>query len=334
MSKNAARVHLVYGPDEGERQRRIEAIRATVGEPADLDEHHFYAFETTANDVVTALRSAPLFASHVFVLYTNIEVLTRVQDRKILSAYIAHPAPAATLVLVSSQYRVANDLMKLIPKPNQHICWEEYESKKRSRILSICQRHGVSISNEAIQLLLEHVVQDTLDIERQTSRLCAFVGHKGDITADHIDEFLYHGREETIFSLFERIGTRDFPETIETVYALLGSDDGDPVRLLSGLMWQLRLLHSIACLIARHRSIEEACSAHHVRGIRRQRSYATAVRNYNVDSLERILALGNTYEGRLRQENDTVRTQLLLQYIYYIVVKQGVVPLTDIRSPG
>ena len=64
--------YLLLGPEEGEKQRRIVAIRASLG--AALDEYSFYAFDTPATKVVALLRNRPLFCDHILVLYRNMEI--------------------------------------------------------------------------------------------------------------------------------------------------------------------------------------------------------------------------------------------------------------------
>ena len=331
MSASAAATtlptYLLLGPEEGEKQRRIEQIRSTIGNIKALDEYSFYAFDTPVADVVALLRNRPLFSDHVLVLYRDAEHIKGKADGEIVANYLRQPSPYGTLIMVSSSYRLSGSWGSLVPKAGQIIFWEKRGKDMRALLAEGFRQRDIEFDPDALDLLLELIGNNSAEMAVELDRLCWFATSQGRITAELIDTYLYHSRTENAFSLFDRVVQRDFTGSLEILNTILLSGRGAEIGLLSTLLWQFRQLLALSRLTQMNDG-DRATAFRSLRivGQRRQTSYNIGLGNYPIRSLERIVALGAEYEAALRQFGGPLQRGLLQQFLYYVVIKQDVGP--------
>ncbi|MFP4067706.1 MAG: DNA polymerase III subunit delta [Spirochaetaceae bacterium] len=334
MSDN--RVFLLLGPEQGEKAREVKRIRALAakqaaaggGSETDVEEHRFYAFETPIQDALSLLRSGSLFARHTLVLIHGVEELRRAEDLDLLETYLTHPSETGTLVLLSDEFRIKDprskkDWTKRIPQDNHKIFWELFENQKRDWLWSYFRRRNVATDEEAIELILELVENNTLELKRAAGRLATFVGEGGRLGAEEVESYLYHSKEENVFTLFRAVAERDLDGSLELLRKLMLSGDASPHSIMAGLLWQLRKLHDSAALTARHYSTDEAFRRVGIRGKRNQKMYAAALSRYSVEALERIVVRAVDTDAALRQYNARAHELLLDRFLYNVIVGDG-----------
>jgi DNA polymerase-3 subunit delta len=237
-----APVHLFLGPEEGEKMAAVSEIRAALQQVHGdgLEEHSFYAFETPADQVVSLLRNGSLFGSGSLVRYRAVEHLKRKDEIAPLAAYAAAPAEGAVLILESPEVSVAKGLEQVSGSRNKKIFWEMFDDQKHGWLLGYFRRHKVEIETEAVDLMLELVQNNTLDLRQEADRLIAYVGQR--ITAEDVDQYIYHAREESVFSLFDAIMSEDLDHALDVAGKLLAGSEA--IQIVIGLSWQLdRLFH-------------------------------------------------------------------------------------------
>lgn len=325
------RVFLLLGPEQGEKAREVKRIRELAAKDAagtEVEEHRFYAFETPVQEALSLLRSGSLFAGHTLVIIHGVEQIKRKEDLDLLEGYLANPSESGTLVLVSDEFRIRDarskkDWTRRIPEDNRKIFWEMFENQKRDWLNTFFRRRHVEAEEDAVELILELVDNNTLDLKRAAGRLALFVGEGGRLTADEVETYLYHSKEENVFTLFRAIAERDLESALELLRKLLLSSDNSPQSILAGLLWQLRKLHSLATLTGRNYSLDEACHSLNIRGKRNQRLYAAALDAYSSEAIERILRRTTDTDAQLRAFGSRAHELLLDRLVYVIVVNDG-----------
>ncbi len=324
MPQSNSSVFLILGPEEYLRKQRVAEIEKNLAKAMNnrLAKHNHYAFERDSSYIVDLLRSGSLFAEHALITYGSVELLNKKKDYDPLVRYIKQPAPSSTLVLFSDQYRVAESLMRAVPKQQQTVCWEQSKYSLQNRLRTMCRQYQVDISPEAVETLLEHVVSNSLDLERQIAPLCHFVGARKTINEQHIDEFLYYGRNESAFSLFAKIAECRFEEAVAVSQALFISKEGDPNAVIAISLIHLRKLHALRSMISTIGS-ERAFRDLAILGKRRQQIYRSALANYTADDIERILVLGGYFETAIRSGRDSYSQEMLLQFIHATINRKG-----------
>lgn len=333
---------LYLGPEEGDKRAAVGELvgrmRADHGDGLEL--HTFYAFETPADHVVGILRNGSLFGSGIVIRYRSVEHLKKKGDIQALTEYAAHPAPDTVLILESSEISVARELEKAAGSAGKKVFWEMFDNQKHGWLQGYFRRHNVRIAPEAIELMLELVQNNTLDLRQEADRLIAFVG--SDITVEDVDRYIYHAREESIFTLYDALVAQDLDHALDILATLSVSTDA--VQIVIGLSWQIERLYHVQRL--RASGVADSAVFEELRrqggatitSKRAQKSVLLAARAYSLPDCERIKTLTGEMDALLRTVPSVWHNGLLQQFLYAIIVRngawspQGVIP-SDTRWP-
>jgi len=315
-----APVYLLVGPEEGEKQEFIHSItqgfeKATGEKP---ETYRFYSGQTDMTDVVSLLQNGSLFSSYKFVTVLQIDELKKA-DLQMLSDYISSADSSATLFLLTHEYRAPAQLTKVVPKAQQKTFFELFEDKKREWLIRYFRRAELSVDDDAIEMVLELVENNTLEMKNAADKLILYFGKGTALGADDIEEYIYHSKEENVFTLFQKITVKDFPGSLEVLHKILLSGQYSGVQLLGGLLWQFRRLLKLSRLLDRRYSPDEAFRQIPLRGKRNQKNYMAARSNFPTENIESIIALIADFDGRLRHlrtEAEKVTLELFLYHVF------------------
>jgi DNA polymerase-3 subunit delta len=322
-------VFLLLGPERGEKEAFIQTLLKNI-QTHTRDEpevHKLYSFERSIHDALSILRNGTLFTKSKVVFYEGVDALKRKEDLEPLLQYIKAPAPDGVLLLLSDRPSVEKKLQDALPESQKKIFWELFENQKKEWIQTFFQRERVSISAEGIELLLELVENNTRDLRQVCEQLADFFREKGKILAEDIEQFLYHSKQETVFSLFERVLERRLDASLEILHKLLLEGEIQPVGVLISLTYQLRTLRDYLRLRRENYSPQEACSKLRILGKRTQRTYATGEKNYSLEHAEQMVALCADFDEYLRTYRTDYHTILLELLLYGLIQKKGQSPL-------
>ncbi len=347
MNKSDA-VYLLLGPEVGEKdlfiERLIERITKTRGgripegvfipagrrcpqgrgEGEAPEIHKFYPFDTDLVDVLTVLQNGTLFANYRIVILSNVEVINKDRDIRLLAGYCANPVSNATLLLLSEEIQKHNkQLERAIPKENKLIFWELFENQKKGWIISFFRKKGITIDNRASDFLLEMVENNTRQLKLICEKLALFFGQGAGIEYKDIEKILFHSKDENVFTLFERVSRRDLGSALEVLQKILLSREAEPVQLLRGLLNQFRKLMAYKQLLAENYTLGEAFAHLRVRSKKLQRVYQEGGKQYSRAELEKIVMLTARFDLRLRSLKSNLQALILQLFLYYAIRKGG-----------
>lgn len=319
--------YLLLGPENGEKAAFIKQLKNNLRQAAgELEEYRFYPFETEINEVIGLLQNGSLFSDHKVVTLYQVETLTKKQDIEPIVSYLRNPAESATLLLVSDEVPVDKRLRSAVTKNSTKIFWEMFENRKKEWIQQYFQKNKIEIEGQAVELILELVENNTLELKRECNRLVLFFNDRERLTAQDVEDFIYHSKEENVFSLFEKIARKELSAALEASEKILLSGESDGVQLAAGLIWQFKKLLGITLLTKRKFGFEEACKQEKIRSKRIQRTYQQGIQNYSVVSLERIISLLAYFDFFLRASRTEIQRLLVSLMVFYCVRKEGVFP--------
>ncbi len=240
----ASGIYLLLGPENGQKIESLAGLRKRITAAAKEapEEHRYYPFKAEYLDLVAILRNTSLFSRHRLVILNQAHELKNRADVDILRDYCSRPADDATFVMVSDLYQIDRRIADKVPKENRKVFWELFDNQKRAWISGFFQNAGYSIDTEAVELMLELVENDTQDLKRECERLALFLADGGRITVDQVEELIYHSKSESVFTLFDKMAQGDFAASLEILQSIKLAGDGDPAKVLGGLVWQLRRL--------------------------------------------------------------------------------------------
>lgn len=327
----AGGVHLLLGPEVGEKAQHIDHIRKVIAKQnGDAPEEHiYYAEEQPISGVLPLLRTTSLFSGHTLIVYHGAEQIKNKGDTGPLAEYIANPGDDATLVLVSEEHRIDLAWAKKLDKDRKRVFWEMFDSQKKGWVTAFCRRRSVDIEDEAVDLLLELVENNTMALSQELERLCEFAGKGGTITAEIVERYLYHSKDENVFSLFDHVAAGSLEHALEISAKLLRTSENNPVQLMAGLVWQFRRLRDLRALMDQRYDPNEALTKLNIRAKRTQRIYADGARRYSKAELDRMIALAADFDAELRSGLSHWGGALLQQFLYYCIEKRGVRPVVE-----
>ncbi|MBN1686192.1 MAG: DNA polymerase III subunit delta [Spirochaetales bacterium] len=321
----AAGVYLLLGPENGTKDEFLIRLRKDIlketGEPP--EEHRYYHFDADYADMVATLRNNGLFSKHRLAILSDAHEVKKAVDIDILKSYCQRPVDGATFVMMSDQYSIDKRLAGAIPRDSVRTFFELFENKKQSWIIDYFKKAGFTVEPEAVNLLLELVENDTRDFKRECERLCLFMKGTDIVTADNVDELIYHSKEESVFSLFDHVVAGDFPGSLEVLQSLGLSGNTDPAAILGGLAWQFRRLLSVKRLVENRHSYEEALRKSNIRGKKNGLTYTQACRRFSREELDSIIALIADYEADFRSGLADLQGTALELFLYDAVIKKG-----------
>ena len=324
MSKPAS-VHALLGPENGQKMDFLAALRKQIQvetkEPP--EEHRIYPDKIDGSDLASLLQNASLFARHKLVVLSEAQELKRKAEIDPLVEYLEHPNPDATLVFLSDGYSLDRRLEKAVPKSRRKVFWELFENQKRDWLRKYFRQQKISLDPDAAELILDMVDNDTQDLRRECEKLAVYFGPDTTIDEDAVEQLIYHSKEENVFTLFERIVSRDFEASLETLQTILLAGGGDSVQLMGGLLWQFRRLLGLARLQQRQYGMEDAYRHLKIRGKKNQKTYALGARNYSANDLEKVITLIAEYEAQLRSVRGEMQKILVQLFLFQVVVKLG-----------
>jgi DNA polymerase-3 subunit delta len=315
---------LLNGPETGERSIFLQQLKKKLidqfGE--EPEQHRFYPFESTVSDIIALVKNGSLFSAWKLIIIGQSDLLKKTEIDE-LKSYMAAPADNAVLIFLSDETSLKNGLGKIIPKQNQKIFWEMFESQKKGWLSGFFRNRKIEIEAEAIELLLSLIENNTSDMKKECEKLAIFFGEGALISKAEIENFFYHGKEENVFSLFNRIALSDFAGSIEILQKIMLGNETNTVQLLGGLMWQIRNLQGIAEDIRNGESFQSACYKNNIRGKKAQAVYSEALKHYSVKNLRDIISLTADYDIKLRTARMEQREITAQLYLYSLIIQKG-----------
>ncbi len=320
-------IHLLLGPEEGEKSAFIEKLKeglaAKGGEPAETT--RFYGGESRAADVLLCLRNKTLFSRHRLVIFSGMEQVKRAEDVSLIVEYLSAPAADATLVLTTGGFasEVDRKIVAAVPRERQKIFWEMFDNQKQGWIVSYFRQRKVQIDSEAVDYILDMVENNTRDLRAECERLALFFGSGAAIRLEDVEHYIYHSKEENVFTLFDRLCERELAGAEEELDKILLSREAEATQIISGLLMQFRKLASLQRLSAQNFEVSEAFTRLRIMSKRNQRTYLEGARKFSAVDLENIRLLLASFDERMRSIRSDLHALLLHLLVYYIVQRAG-----------
>ena len=271
------------------------------------------------------LANGSLFAGFRVAVVHNAEELKTKRDVDLLAEYAARPLPDTALLLLSAEVgRVDKRIERLATGPNKVIFWELFESQKQGWVNNFFRSRGLQVQPQAVAFLLDMVENNTRELQAFCEKLALYFGSGSSIGLEDVEKVLYHSKEETAFTLFEKLSARDLGGSLEVLAKILLSRDADAVALLAVLAWQFRRLYAFQRLLASNCDAEEAARRLEIRGKRTQQTYSAGR-----PALRRAGAAADHAPHRpIRLPRPVAQDRrcipaLLQLYLYYAVVRGG-----------
>ncbi|MBN1797021.1 MAG: DNA polymerase III subunit delta [Spirochaetales bacterium] len=321
----ASLVYLLLGPEVGEKDKYlnqiIQGLKKEKGKNPEV--FKFFPYDINIIDVITLLRNGMLFSDHKVVIIENIHDLKK-SDVNALIDYCKNPSALSSLILCSDQVKaVPGQLEKLIPDENRKIFWELFENQKKGWIVNFFKKYKITLENDAVDFMVEMVENNTKNMRSECEQLALFFDQDSVIKYSDIENFIYHSKEESVFTLSDQILKRDLSGAMEVLHKILLSKEDDPLRIINGILWQMRILLSFCSQLDEGYRVDEIFMKLKVKSKRRQKALLEAKDKYTIHELELIIMLSAQFEVLLKSMKTELHNLLLELFIYLMIVKGG-----------
>ena len=320
-------VRLLLGPEEGEKNALVTTIRnglaARLG--AEPETSRVYAGETPVSEILLRLRNQSLFSRYRLVIVGDVDAVKRPDDVAQLVEYIGSPAADATLLLLSAGFasEVDKRIVAAVPKDAQKVFWEMFDNQKPGWITGFFRQRKITIAPDAVEYILDMVENNTRDMRTECDRLALFFGPGATIDLASVEQYIYHSKEENVFTLFDRVCQRQLLESEEVLDKILLSKEADATQLATGLLLQFRKLAQLKRMQGENYESSEAFTRLRIFSKRNQKTYVEGARRYTGGDLETVVQLLAAFDERFRSVKTDLHPLLLHLMVYYIVQKAG-----------
>lgn len=332
-------VYLYTGPEFGERNDAVNLLKEDFKKKfGSVDEYLYYATDTSVATVVSMLQSESLFQDATCVVYKSCELIKKKEDIELLSSWIKsvtpdsknkNPKQSSMLILVSDETSVDSKLSKLVPKENQKVFWVMFENRRVPWVKDLFRKNGYQIEQEAAELILELVENNTESLKAECSRFFTLFPQGTEITTGDVDKILADTREETPFTLFGAMTDSSVrPEKrLENSLSILQkirlSKENKSPAIIAGLAFCFRKLLSYHELCSGGTPDEFTLKKSGFASNMIRQQYAKASKIWSYGQTMAILAgLSNT-DMTVRNIGSAVETSCLELMLYSIIIKKG-----------
>ncbi|MCL2373644.1 MAG: DNA polymerase III subunit delta [Treponema sp.] len=317
MKDAKSRSWLFLGPEIGEKQAALDDIRKKIGGLGSFEETAYYAGETPASAIVSVMRNGSLFADTRLFLIKSAEGIKKKEEVSLFASYIESPPAGTFLVLVSEETNIAKGIEQAVPASNRRVFWELSDSRKYDWVQSFFRSEGFRISAGGIDSILELVENNTAALRQECSRLILFLDKGKEISAEDVEQWLSHSREESAFTLFSRIASGDLSRSLESARMLLAAKETPPA-IFAALASCFRKLAAYLALKEAGISDDWEYKKIGVSAPGAKRDYSAAARRYDSAAAETCLALTAEYDLLLRTASSFSAQILMDKYLYKI----------------
>jgi len=219
----------------------------------------FDADSDSLPEALSVARTLPMMASHRVVVLHGLHQLRRA-DLQQLEAYAEQPSESTALICSSHD----SDPKKCLPRSWRKAvvveCHRLAGTPLCDWVVNTVAQYGYTITDEAVQTLLQDQQNDLWTILREIEKLCTYAGEEKDITLTTVQDVCQASRLHSVFALSDAIGTRDILQAITVIDGLLNQGE-PPLLIFSMIVRHLRLLWSIQQLGQQRQDMSEMAKA-------------------------------------------------------------------------
>lgn len=330
-----AGVYLLLGPEKGLKEEYIRKLKTDLGS---CEVSKFYGFEDYEAELFAQLNNNDLFADHKLVVLEQTQEIKAKDKVKALAEYVKKPSDCATFVMTSDELFVAPEIMGSVPEKNVVRFYEMFEGKKEEWLRSFFRRNSLSIDSAACNAIIEKVENNIHDFENVCSQLVVYlstVPGKTSVTADDVDDYLVHTREETDFSLFAYVARGRLDSALECLHTLLRTKDAASVTAMCASRLATYFRRALSVQMNSKKGLGMGTKGYEdgsafttkyfegdrpVTRLKDKEVYRDACRLYGVRDMERILVTLAEYDIRIK-ESGTAMQQTVMEKCLVDVIK-------------
>ena len=224
MASELKPVYLITGRERPKIQRALRRLLDRIGDDAT---ELLSAHEASADDAIASCNSLGLLGGGGRLVVVEEVDRWKAAETKVVTAYLANPAPDTVLALVAAELKKDSALAKACAKAGDILVYDVPKRRLPEWVAKQFSDRGVSVDPEAARLLVEVVGEDPEELASEADKIATWAGDEPVGTREI--ELLASGSAEVPgYELTDAWGRRDLAAALASCQTLL-ERSGDPV---------------------------------------------------------------------------------------------------------
>ncbi len=235
-------------------QRAAQSIRQAVlsDEKDDFNDNQFYGKETTAEKILEAAMTLPVFAERRLVTVKDAHQLPAAELEKLLP-YTQDPIPETCLLFIAGKIDNRRKFFQQLKKNGALVEFKPLSDREIPQyIRNALNQRDIRISADGLDLFCSIVGGNLHEIHAELDKLQTYIGIATLIDIKDVQAVVSRGRAENIFELGNAVGRGDIANALTLVMRLTTAGEA-PLKILSLLvrhfrqLWKVRELQVQKC---------------------------------------------------------------------------------------
>ncbi len=212
-------VYLINGEDHLKRDRAISRMKMRLEKIGDLsfNSDTFDARSAEGQSIVDACLTLPFASEKRLVLVNDADKLSR-ESQNAISDYLQNPNPSSVLLLVSDKLSRTSKLYKTVSQIDKNAVIDCTPVKARdlaNHVRQLAPGHGITITLDAANALIELVGEDTLRLDSELEKLALTFSGQPEITKANVLEVVARTNEPKPWHFLDAFSDRDMKAALD-----------------------------------------------------------------------------------------------------------------------
>ncbi|MGI8950353.1 MAG: DNA polymerase III subunit delta [Chitinophagaceae bacterium] len=263
----------------------------------------FYGRDADWAAVVNACMRYPMFAERQVVLLKEAQ---QMKDIDKLENYVQNPLSSTVFVVSYKDKKVdaRTKFAKNLKQKGEVLTTKKmYDNQLPEWISEIVQQQGLSIHPKASALLQDHIGNDLSRIQNEIEKLSVNLSSRKNITEEDIEKFIGISKEFNVFELQNAITKKDLAKAIRIIQYFNANPKAAPIQLILPSLYGF--FSKVAMIFGVASKDEKAIASALTINPFFVKDYLAAAKNYDYNSVEKILLLLHQYNLRSIGVHDT-----------------------------
>jgi len=248
----------LYGQEPYLIQQTADSVRQAVlpNEKDDFNDNQFYGKEATAEAILEAAMTFPVFAEKRLVTVKDAHLLPVAELEKFLP-YLQDPVPETCLLFIADKIDSRRKFFQQFKKYGDLVEFKPLSDREIPRyIRKALNQQDIKISADAIDLFCSMVGGNLHEIHAELDKLLTYIGSATLVDIVDVQAVVSRGRAENIFELGNAVGRGDTAKALTLIMRLSAAGEA-PLKILSLLVLHFRRLWKVRELQVQNRPANE-----------------------------------------------------------------------------
>jgi DNA polymerase III subunit delta len=192
----------------------------------------FYGKDANWPDIINACRRYPMFAERQVVLLKEAQ---QMKDVEKLESYFENPLSSTILVVSYKDKKLdaRKKFTKLVKDKGVLLTTKKmYDRELPGWTQQLVETKGLTITQKALNLLVDHIGNDLVRIENEIEKLALNLNNRKSITEDDIEKYIGVSKEYNVFELQTAIASKDLHGCLKIISYFEANPKAGPIQLV------------------------------------------------------------------------------------------------------